>query len=147
MSAKAKPEGQELFEQAMKNYEEAMEAGLKLQQDAARWWMDTISKAGSAQEWQARTSELMNKSISTVQERLDQNLKVLEQTGRTSIDLLKKAVAAGKADTVAGAQSKMQDLLEASLDAMRSSAGSIHQANAKWLESFSQFMPKAKSAA
>ena len=147
MSEKAKAQGYELFEQAMKNYEQALQAGLKLQQESARWWMDLMERAGSPQEWQTKANELASESMTVVQKRIEENLKLLESSSRTSLDLLKKAMEAAKADTVSVAQNRVQDLWEASLEAMRTNATAIQQANTKWMESWIQIVPKAKSAA
>lgn len=147
MSKQARPDGSEIFEQAIKNYQEAMEAGVKLQQDAARWWMDTMGKAGSTHEWQAKATQMASDSASAIQKRFEENLKHLETSSRTSIDLLKKAMDAAKVDTVSAGQAKLQELWEASLQAMRANASAIQQANAKWMETCMQFVSKASPAA
>jgi hypothetical protein len=147
MTNKDKNEGRELFEQAMKNYEQALQAGLKLQRESATWWTDLLSQTGSPQEWQAKFTELASDSMTATQKRMEENLKLIEQNSRASLDLLKKAVDASKADTVATGQAKMQELWEASLEALRTNATAINQANSKLVDSWVQFMPKMKPAA
>ena len=143
MSEKAKPQGSELFEQAMKNYEQALQAGLKLQQESAKWWMDLVSQAGCAQDWQTKANDLASESVSVIQKRMEDNLKLVEQSSRTSLDLLGKAMDAMKADTLSSGQAKVQEVWEASLNTVRSNATAINQANTKWIESWMQMMPKA----
>jgi polyhydroxyalkanoate synthesis regulator protein len=147
MSDKSRSQGNELFQQAMKNYEQALQAGLKLQQDSGKLWMDMMAQAGSPQEWQSKANEVASESLSMARTRMEENLKLVEQSSRSSLDLLKQAMEATKADTIAAGQNKMQELWESSLEAVRANATAINQANAKWAEAWMQMMPKTKSAA
>jgi len=146
MNEKTKTQGHELFEQAMKNYEQALQAGLKLQQESAKWWVEMMTQAGAPQDWQAKVNELASESVSMVQKRTEENLKLVEQSSRASLDLLSKAMNAVKMDTSSASQSKMQELWEASLEAVRTNAAAVSQANMKWVESWVQMIPKAKPA-
>jgi polyhydroxyalkanoate synthesis regulator protein len=147
MSDKSRNQGNELFQQAMKNYEQALQAGLKLQQDSGKLWMDMMAQAGSPQEWQSKANEVASESLSMARTRMEENLKLVEQSSRSSLDLLKQAMEATKADTIAAGQNKMQELWESSLEAVRANATAINQANAKWAEAWMQMMPKTKPAA
>jgi hypothetical protein len=147
MTTKDKAQNYELFEQALKNYEQALQAGLKLQQESAKWWTDLLAQSGSPQEWQARFNELASESMVAAQKRMEENLKLVEQSSRTGIDLLKQAVDATKVDSVSTGQAKLQELWEASLAALRANATAINQANTKLVESCIQFAPKVKTAA
>jgi len=146
MTDKTKGIGCELFEQATKNYEQALQAGLKLHQDAAKCWMDLVSNGGSAQGWQARFTQAATESLGAAQKRIEENLKLVEQSSRTSLDLFKKAVDVSQAETVSASQSKMQEVWEASLAALRTNAAAVTQANSKLLDSWIQFMPKVNPA-
>ena len=145
MSEKDNAQGNELFEQAMKNYEQALQAGLKLQQESAKWWMDLVNQAGSPEDWQSKVKELATETVPITQKRMEENLKILEQSSRTSLDLLSRAMDAVKADSPSAGQAKMQEMWETSLEAVRTNAAAINQANAKWVESWMQFMPKSES--
>jgi hypothetical protein len=81
-----------------------------------------------------------------MQKGMEENLKLVEQNSRASVDLLKKAMDAGKADTLSGGQVKMQELWDASLEALRANTTAINQVNAKWVESWMRFVPKTKAA-
>jgi len=146
MTTKDKAQNYELFEQALKNYEQALQAGLKLQQESAKWWTDLLAQSGSPQEWQARFNELASESMAAAQKRMEENLKLVDQSSRTGLDLLKQAVDATKADSVSSGQAKLQELWEASLAALRANATAINQANTKLVESCIQFVPKVKTA-
>jgi len=147
MTTKDKAQNYELFEQALKNYEQALQAGLKLQQESAKWWTDLLAQSGSPQEWQTRFNEMASESVGVAQKRMEENLKLIEQSSRTSLDLLKQAVDTTKADTVSGGQAKVQELWEASLSALRNNATALNQASSKVFESWIQFVPKTKPVA
>ncbi len=144
---KANVQSYELFEQAMKNYEQALQAGLKLQQESAKWWMDMMTQAGSPQEWQTKVNDMAADSLAMAQKRMEENLKLVEQSSRTSMDLLKKAMETTKTDTAMAGQTKMQELWESSLKAIQGNAAAIGEANAKWVESWLQMAPKSKPMA
>lgn len=147
MTDKSKAQRYELFEQAMKNYEQALQASLKLQEESAKWWMGLLAQTGSLQEWQATLNEMSSTTMSTAQKRMEESLRLVEQNSQTSLHLLKKAMDTVNADTIPAAQTKLEELWEASLEALRSNARAINQANAKWVESWMQFMPKSRSRA
>ena len=147
MSEKTKAQGSELFEQAMKNYKQALQAGLKLQQESAKWWMEVMTQAGSPQDWQTKAKEMAEESVSIVQKRMEENLKLIDQSSRTSLDLLTKAMEAVQADTVSAGQTKMQEMWEASLQAMRQNAQSVTEFNSKFMESWMQSVSKAAGGA
>lgn len=145
MTDKSRTQRHELFEQAMKNYEEALQAGLKLQQESGKWWMGLLSHTGSVQEWQATWNEVSTRTMSTFQKRMEENLKLVEHSSKSSLELLKKAMDTASADTIPATQTKLEELWQASLEALRSNAKAISDANAKWVESWMQFVPKSGS--
>lgn len=146
MNEKSKVPGCELFEQAAKNYEQALHAGFKLQHEAAKCWVDLVANGGSAQGWQAKFNQAATESLGAAQKRIEENLKLVEQSSRASLDLLKKAVEVAQAETVSASQSKIQEVWEASLSALRTNAAAITQANSKLLDSWIQFIPKVNPA-
>jgi hypothetical protein len=67
---------------------------------------------------------------------MEESLQLLNEGSRTSLDLLREALKAVGNDSVVNAQTRMQDLWEASLQAMRNNAHAVSQANAKVVESW-----------
>ncbi len=132
----------ELFEQAVDTFDAAVKAGVKLQEEAARWWSDVLSEAGSAQDWQRKMQSAMAEAIPTAQKNAEEGLRVLDQSTRSSLELLKRAFEAGQSESIAQAQAKAQELWEASLAAMRKNAQAMVQANARAMESWAHFARK-----
>ena len=142
MADKFKPPGCELFEQALKNYDQAFQAGLKAQEEAFKGLFDCAGKMQAPHDWQKRWSATILDSVPVAQKRIQESLQVVEQTSRTSLDLLKQAFEAGKIDGTAGAQAKVQELWEASLQTLRTNAQAVVQLNAKAVESWVQCVQK-----
>lgn len=130
---KTKP-GVDLFDQAMKSYEQALKSGVKMQEESARFFSNLVSQTTSPQDMQKRMKTMTEEFIPQTHKSVDEGLKLIEQTSRASVELLKKAVVAGQPTSVQDAQAKLLGLWEASLNAMRDSAVSVTQANNKAIE-------------
>jgi len=146
MSDKFKPPGCELFEQALKNYDQAFQAGLKAQEEAFKGLFDCAGKMQAPKDWQKRWNTTIVESLPLVQKRIQESLQVVEQTSRTSLELLKQAFEAGRLDNDAGPQTKFQELWEASLQTLRTNAQAVVQLNAKAVESWMQCVQKCVEA-
>lgn len=136
----------EMYEQAMKNYEQALKTGLKMQEESAKIWTGILNQGTSPQDWQKKTKAIADDIIPQTQKAVDDGLKVIEQNSRTSVELLKKAVAAGQATSVQDAQTKLLSFWETSLNAMRDSAVAVTQANNKALENWVAYVRKSGEA-
>ena len=139
---KTKPAA-DLFEQAIKNYEQALKTGLKLQEDSLRMWTGLVNQSTAPQDLQKRAKALADEIIPQTQKTIEDNLKLVEQNSRTSIDLLKKAAATAQATTVQDAQSKFLSFCETSLNAVRDTTMAVTQANAKAIESWVSYARKS----
>jgi len=135
--------GTELFEQALKNYEQTLKTGLKLQEDSVRMWSGLLNQTTAPQDLQKRAKALADEIIPQTQKTIEDNLKLVEQNSRASIELLKKAATTAQATTVQDAQSKFLSLCEASLSAVRDTTVALTQANAKAVESWVGFVRKS----
>lgn len=135
--------GTNLFEQGLKNYEQALKTGLKLQEDSLRVWTGLLNQPTAPQELQNRAKAMVDDIIPQAQKTIEANLKLVEQNSRTTIELLKKAAAATQAATVQEAQSKFLSLWEASLNAVRDTTMAFAQANAKAVESWNGYVRKS----
>lgn len=132
----------DLYDQAMKSYEQALKTGMKMQEESAKYFSNLVNQSTSPQDWQKRIKTVADEFIPQTQKTVDEGVKLIEQTSRTSIELLKKAVATGQPTSVQDAQAKFLGLWEASLNAMRDTAVSVTQANNKAIESWVAYARK-----
>ena len=132
----------ELFEQATKNYEQALKTGLKLQEESGKWWTSLFNQVSSPQDWQKKVKATFDDIIPQTQKTIDETLKLVEQNSRTSVELFRKAVAAAQSTSPQDAQTKFLGVWEASLNALRDTTQAVVQNNTKAIESWIEFVRK-----
>ena len=132
----------DLYDQAMKSYEQALKTGVKMQEESAKYFSNLVNQTTSPQDLQKRMKSVTDEFIPQTQKSVEEGVKLIEQTTRTSIELLKKAVAAGQPTSMQDAQAKFLGLWEASLNAMRDTAVSVTHANNKAIESWVSYARK-----
>lgn len=137
----------DLFDQALKSYEQALKTGVKMQEESAKAFSELVTQATSPQDWQKQMKTVTDDFIPQTQKTVDEGLKLIEQTSKSSIELLKKAVAVGQPVSAPDAQAKLLGLWEASLNTMRDTAAAITQANQKALESWMAYVRKTAEPA
>ena len=142
MAEKIKPAGTELFEQALKNYDQAFQAGLTAQEEVFKGILNCAGKMQAPEDWQKRWSAMVAESLPQAQKRIEESLKMVEQCSSKSMELLQQAFDAGKIDANSGAQAKIQELWEASLTTLRTNAQAYTQLNAKAVESWVQYFQR-----
>lgn len=155
MKEKTAPEGPEtktdkekvpvfdLADQAMKNCEQAVRTGLKLQQEAGQWWVGLFNQCASAQDWQKRftnVASVANGVMPAVQKRMEEVLDLMETNSQTGAELMKKAVDATQTPVVAESQTKWMEFWTSSLGAVRSNAEALTQINTRAIDSWIDFV-------
>ena len=142
MTDKAKPPVSEVFDQAMKNYEQALRTGLKFQEETGKWWVNLFNQSGSQQDaYKQFTSDV----IPAAQKRFGECVELLEQNSRTGFDLLKKGVETTQTTSIGETQSKWVDFCEQSLKSLRTNAQAVADINAKAIDSWIEFVKKASA--
>jgi hypothetical protein len=141
---KAKPVS-EMAEKAMRNYEQALRTGVKLQEEAGRWWTTMLNQTASAQDWQKRVTNfttVANGIMPIAQRRMEEVMDLMEKNSRTGADLLKKAVDAAQSPAIADSQAKWMEVWTSSLGAVRSNAEALTQINTRMIDSWIDFARK-----
>ena len=136
---------QDMAEQTVKNCEQAMKNGLKLQEEAGKWWNNMAGQTGSAQDWQKRFSSATNVATNftaATQKRAEELLDLAEKNARAGVELSKRAADAMQAPTVAESQHKWIEFWTASLGVVRSSSESMFQISGRALDSWVDFVQK-----
>ncbi|MDB6124960.1 MAG: hypothetical protein JWQ71_3953 [Pedosphaera sp.] len=132
--------GTELFDQAMKSYEQALRTGVKLQEDTTRWWSNFMNQSAWPQELQRQVSSVMSQAIPTAQRNMEESLRLIDQTSRTGLNLLKRTMDGTRSNPASEAQSQVQELWQSSMNVMQSNLQSITQSQARVMESWAEFM-------
>lgn len=144
MTATAMPTAEtgEVFRQAMETFERAIKAGVKIQEESTKCFVDMFSQMPSPQQWQKRAQAMLNDAFPTAQKNLDEAIEVMNQNARSSLSLLKKAFEAGQSTSIAEAQAKTSELWEAALETVRSNAQAMVQANERFLKAWEELAHK-----
>jgi ribosomal protein S7 len=147
MSEKTKPPPVEVFEQAMKNYEQALKTGLQLQEESAQWWNKALNQSSTVEELYKQIQTMTKDVIPTAQKRMKEFVKIIEQNSETSLDLLKKAVDASVTPPSAETSGKWVGFWEASLNAVRENAQAVTELNNHVVDAWLDFARKTTGPA
>jgi len=135
----------EMAEKAMRNYEQALRTGVKLQEEAGRWWTTMLNQTTSAQDWQKRVTNLTsvaNGVMPVAQKRMEEVMELMEKNSRTGAELMKKAVDAAQSPAIAESQAKWIEVWTSSLGAVRSNAEALTEINTRVIDSWIDFARK-----
>jgi len=134
----------EFFDQAARSFGDALQAGIRVQDEWSKWWSDAVDQAGPVCNWQKRSSSLLNGVLPTAQKNAEEWIKAVDRNYRKSMDLLKKAFDdAEKSVAAPEYQQRAKELWEESLSVVRDSAETIAQANAKMAEAWGDVVRKS----
>lgn len=133
----------EMLDQGLKNYEQALRTGLKLQEEAGKCMTKLLNQAASPQDLQKQMASMVNDVIPATQKSMEGYLGLLEQNTRASVELVKKGLEAAQTTTYADAQNKVTDFCESTLNALKSNSQAIFDINAKAIDSWVSFVKKA----
>jgi hypothetical protein len=147
MTDKAKTPASDVFDQALKNYEQALRTGVKLQEDAGKWWSRMVSQASSPQDLQKQINALANDAIPATQKTLEGYLDLLEQNSRASVDLLKKGMETVQSTSLADSQNKVVEFCEGTLKSLKASAQTVVDVNSAAMDSWMGLVKKAAQQA
>jgi hypothetical protein len=134
--------GTEIFDQAVKGYEQALRTGVRLQEDATRWWTSIFQQTSCTQDWHKQLSSVVSQAIPTAQRNLEESLRLVDQSCKTGFNLLKRAVDAPRVNAASDVQSQMQDIFQSSLNVLHSNMQSFTESQARVVESWTEFMRK-----
>jgi len=121
-----------LVDEALGTFNDAVKAGVKVQEEIGKWWSDALEQAGPADQWQKKSRAIISEAIPAAQKNAEEWLKLVEQNYKRSLGLLKKAWETdADASTM---RAKTQELWESSLELVRDNAQAMAQANMKMME-------------
>lgn len=134
--------GTELFDQAVKSYEQALRTGVRLQEDTARWWTNFFHQTAWTQDFQRQMSSVVSQSIPTAQRSMEESLRLIDQSSKTGLNFLKRAVDAPRTNAASDMQGQVQDIWQSSLNVFQSNMQALTESQAKVMESWTEFVRK-----
>ncbi|HEV2391005.1 MAG TPA: hypothetical protein VG146_01445 [Verrucomicrobiae bacterium] len=149
-TTKEKDTMSDMADTAMKNYEQAVRTGLKLQEEAGKCWTSMLNQATYSQDWQKQFTQMTgvaNNLMPLAQQRMEDFMALLEKNGHASTELMKKAVEAAQTPGLAESQTKWMEFWTASLGAVRSNAEAVGEMSSKAIDSWIDFVRKTSDGA
>ncbi|MCA9242662.1 MAG: hypothetical protein KDA32_01810 [Phycisphaerales bacterium] len=128
------------FKMMTDNYNQTFKAGLKFQQDAAKFWTDMARKSGDEMRanWERAADEFMpfgkqnyERFQNMFNEQADKSLEMFRSMGEMKDNA-----------TFADMANKVTDVMRSSLETMRSSTEAVAKANTEMFNSFAEVMKK-----
>ena len=132
----------EIFHQAMLNYEKALKSGIQLQEESVNLWKDLLTKLGSPEEFQSKLESLNRSAFPTARKRLEEFVETFNQSSNQTLDLFEKSMGVYQSSSVTDAQRRIQDLLECSLTTLRVNVHTALNTNAKIMTSWKELVDR-----
>ena len=126
----------ELFEQAARVFENALRAGIAMQQESTKWFTETLRGMSSPQQWQARSQAATEQALSTFQKSVDAGLQMMNDNAKTTLDLLEKAYQARQGETQTDGRGQAREMWETAIGALRRNMDMMVHTNARVIESW-----------
>jgi hypothetical protein len=133
--------------QTIENFENALKTGVKMQEDYARWFTETLGDLGSPQDWQGKVQAVLNEAIQMAQRNVDEGVRMMNQNTKTVMEMVQRALDVRQVSSTADAQAKTREIWETALGALRTNTEAVVQANSRMLESWSGLATKLRSGA
>ena len=149
--AKAQAESvAEMTEAFRKNCDQALRTGMKLQEEAGRWWHSAFNPAGCVEYWQEQLNAVTrtaNNLLPLTQKPVSELIDLAEENGKLSADLMKAAMEASQSAGPADSQAKWTEFWTATLGVAQKNTEAISGINSRMIHSWSAFIRKTADSA
>jgi hypothetical protein len=135
----------DLFRQAIGAWESAVESGVKMQEQSAKWVREMLGNSDSLTEWYNKGQAVAGETIAKTQESVDEAIRVMNQQAESSVRLMQKALDARQDNGSADARKRFAEWWETALDSMRTNSQAILKANSRILTTWSELARKVNS--
>ena len=132
----------ELFEQALKGFEAAVKANFKLQKETNDLWTKMLGESGFPTEWQEKICSVANDTLPAMEKNAHEAIKLIEENGKSSLDLLKKAMETAQSASIEESKDKTHQLWEAYLETMRKNTKDFLDANSRAVKAWENLADK-----
>ena len=126
----------ELFHEAMRNYETALKSGIELQEESVKLWKTLLTKLGSPEELQSKLESMSGDVFPSARKRMEEFIEQFSRSSTQTMDLLEKSLSVYQSTSVPEAQRRLQDLMESSLTTLRANIHTALNTNARILSSW-----------
>ena len=132
---------EELVEQSARLFENALKAGITVQQQSAKWFAETLRGLGASQ-WQTKGQAAAEQVMSVVQKQAEETIRNMTESAKSSMELLEKAFEVRQNDSAAEHEARNREIWESALGSLRKNTEAMVNANARVIESWSAHRPR-----
>jgi hypothetical protein len=137
----------DLFRQAMRAWETAAEAGVKMQEECAKWVRQMYCESSTLSDWYEKGQKVMGEAIAKSQENVDEAIRLMNQQAEASLKLVQKALEVRDAESPSDGPKKLTDWWQAALETMRLNNQAVLKANSRILNTWSEMARKVNGEA
>src|SRR3974377_2459103 len=141
------PKSEDLFRQAMRAWETAAEAGVKMQEECAKWVRQMFCESSTISDWYEKGQKMRSDAIARSQENVDEAIRLMNQQAEASLKLVQKALEVRDAEPTGDGPSKRAGGGEAALDTMRINNQAVLKATSRILSTWSDMARKVNGDA
>ncbi len=141
------PKSEDLFRQAMKAWETAAEAGVRMQEECANWVRQMFCESSTLSDWYDKGQKVMSEAIAKSPENVDEAIRLMNQQAEASLKLIHKALEVRDGETPSDGPKKLTDWWQAALETMRINNQAVLKANSRILGTWSEMARKVNGDA
>ena len=128
----------EMFGQAARFFQTALEAGIKIQEQSAQALTEMIGGLGSPQQWRERAEAAMEKTVAVGQQNMEEALRIMDDNTKNSLELLEKAFKARQPESAEDLAAKSREMWETAVGSLRRNTEVMIQASGRMVKSWSE---------
>jgi len=142
---KATEAANQVFQEALRNYENALKSGIELQEESVNLWKSLLTQLGSPEEFQAKLASMQSEVFPAARKRMEEFVELFNRSSNQTLELFEKSLSVYKAKSMTDAQRRLQELMESSLSTLRGNVQTAMNTNAKMITSWKDMLERFSS--
>jgi hypothetical protein len=138
MTAEKSPQASvnEMFGQAAEFFQNAVQAGIRIQEQGTKSMSQLMSGLSSPQQWQESAQATMTQLMETTEKNMAEAIELMNRNTKSTMELLEKAFKAREAMGQGDGQARMREMWETAVGSFLRNSEVMLQANNRLLESW-----------
>ena len=141
------PKSDDLFRQSMRAWKTAAEAGVKMQEECAKWVRQMFCESSTLNAWYDKGQKAVSEAIAKSQENVDEAIRMMNQQAEASLKLIQKALEVRDAESGDNGPKELTDWWENAIETMRINNQAVLKANGRILSTWSEMARKVNGDA
>ena len=141
------PKSDDLFGQAMKAWETAAAAGVKMQEECSKWVRQMFCQSSTLIDRYEEGHKVISEAIAKSRENVNEAISLMNQQAEASLKLIQKALEVCDGEAPADAPKKLTDWWQSALETMRINNQAVLKANSRILGTWSELARKVNGDA